>query len=406
MENFRNLLRSIEEDKFSFPKDRYPPLERFRKIQKPIAISPHVQMKNVWAQIPFCGSLVYPLYPVTMSDCEKFYFQVSEIQDIIDFIKDTGKLQLTLPSSPLLYAGLDYLDPFFECLRPPTNPAAVTITLGSEAQLKQTEDSFYTLGKVKYLNFLKLKCTISPHEQNQLLPIINHNLGTYVALKVGGYSLAEEIENQMIDDPAKALRLFEICEKFIVDPLNEILGDTIGFVFEDALTSRTLPPSYQPEQMPFPCEIGRFLTKKLTFAAQDMRACYDILDHYHAYDLSKVQESLNEAIVTNHLETVASNAEELSKILDNIWQDQTIPNRIKNIEVGIPILIAALGGVFGGVSGLFAGGFLSTLGLKVAEKAAEKFYSEKALNVTERMAKWRTKSYQANVYDFKKKYNK
>jgi len=64
--------------------------------------------------------------------------------------------------------------------------------------------------------------------------------------------------------------------------------------------------------------------------------------HYDAYDLRKVQEALNEGIATNNPDILEKNAEELSEILDNIWNDKTLPRRIKGLEIGIPVSMAAM----------------------------------------------------------------
>lgn len=82
-------------------------------------------------------------------------------------------------------------------------------------------------------------------------------------------------------------------------------------------------------------------------------ACNELIDEYAAYDLQKVTESLNQAIVTNHPGIVNKSAKELSEILDNVWNDKTIPRRIEGIKIGIPPSIAAIGGVAGRLSGFF-----------------------------------------------------
>jgi hypothetical protein len=233
---------------------------------------------------------------------------------------------------------------------------------------------------------------------------------TYVFLKLGHYSFVDDLENLIVDSPPDAFLLLIACMNFISDPVNNLRYDLLTFSFEDARRSTLLPQTYKPQKIRFPCEIGKFLLRKLTYAAQDMRACYNLIDDYDRYDLRKVQESLNEAITENHPDILNKKAEELSEIFDNVWNDKTIPNRIKNIEIGVPVSIAAVGGIVAGLPGFFAGGFLSELGFKVVEKATEK-YAEKLFGVkgeglTERLAKLRTKSYQANIYDFKKKYNK
>lgn len=92
--------------------------------------------------------------------------------------------------------------------------------------------------------------------------------------------------------------------------------------------------------------------------------------------------------------------QENSEILDNVWSDKTIPRRVKDLQIGIPLFMAAIGGVAAGPIGA-TGGFLAGLGYNLAEKIID-------LNtegLSERLAKLKTKSYQANIYDFKKKYN-
>lgn len=139
--------------------------------------------------------------------------------------------------------------------------------------------------------------------------------------------------------------------------------------------------------------------KKLTYAPLGLRACNELIDHYSSYDLQKVQESLNEAIVTNQPHIVNESATELSEILDNVWNDKTIPRRVKGLQIGIPLLMAAIGSVVAGPIGA-TGGFLAGLGYSVADK----FIDLETEGLSEKLAKLKTKSYQANVYDFKQEY--
>ncbi len=45
---------------------------------------------------------------------------------------------------------------------------------------------------------------------------------------------------------------------------------------------------------------------------------------------------------------MSKDAEEISKSLYNVWNDKTIPNRMRNIQIGVPVSIAALGAIIGG----------------------------------------------------------
>jgi len=84
---YEKLLKDIQEDKFDFTKDRYPPDERFVQLQKPVALATagSSRINDICAQIPFSGSLILMLEPLQMSLFEEMYFPVSKIPEIIDF---------------------------------------------------------------------------------------------------------------------------------------------------------------------------------------------------------------------------------------------------------------------------------------------------------------------------------
>lgn len=404
--DYEDLEKKIKEGRFDPAKHKYPPNERFKNIQEPVAYTSGLKAhceKNIWAQIPFCGSLLVDIVPLPKPQFEEVYFKVSQIPKITDFIKETGKLQMALSSNPLAYQGYDYLDPIFEELEPPYFGGLPNSYFGNAEDIKAARESFMTLVKLGYLDFLKR--LMDPLDSSEsLLSLVNKSINGYIRLKLTHNSIAEEIENLMVDDPKMAYILLNLSRVFVTDPVDDLRSVIRNFTLDDTKIAQALSTVYQIENIRFPCEIGKFLLRKSTYVAQDMRACYYLMDNYDAYDLRKVQESLNEAIVTNNPDIVNKSVGEFSEILDNVWNDKTIPKRIKNIEIGIPVSIAAVGYILGGLSGLFAGGFLAELGYKIAEKATDSFFSVGGEQLSERIAKLRTKSYQANVYDFKKKY--
>lgn len=395
---YERFRKRILEGKFDFERDRYPPDRRFVNIKRPVAVTTleTAHVNNVWAQVPFCGSLILPLLPWPRHDFERSLFKISETHKIIDFIKDTGKIQLVLTYDPVAYEGMDYLDPFFEELKPPQFLGAPLSILGNKKEIQRTIDAFYAIAKVRYLDWLKKILYAHPLMYSKVLQDCSSD---YAYLKLMNYTVVEEIENLMIDDPQKALSLFTVCRMFIVDPAMMFCYDTANLTIEDIRESKILPPFYQPREIRFPFEIGKFLLEKLTYAPQGFRACIDIIDHYSNYDLQKILESLNDAILTNHPDIVNISTEELSEILDNVWNDQTIPRRIKGLKIGIPLSMATIGSIAAGPIGA-AGGFLAGLGFDVLSKSFD-VGTEK---LSERLAKLRTKSYQANIYNFKKKY--
>jgi hypothetical protein len=395
----RSVTRRITKGTFSFGKDKYPPEDRFAGLKRPIALTTleTARITNVWAQIPFCGSLILPLPPWPEEEYEKNLFKLSEASEIIDFIKETGKIQLVIHADPLFYEGLDYLDPFFEELNPPWYLVAPISLWGNEKEIHEALDSFYTLADVKFTKWLRRLDLFTPNISAQCLVDCAND---YVVLRRGGYiPLLEKIENLLIDNPEEALSLFILSGDFITGPISDLLCDTQSFALEDVKKVKSLPPVYQPRKIRFPYEIGKFLIRKLTYAPEGLDACRELMYHYDAYDLQKTQESLNEAILTNRPDILEKNAKEVSEILDNIWNDKAIPRKIEGLKIGIPVLMAAIGSVAAGPIGA-AGGFLAGLGYDVAGK----FLDLETEGLSERLAKLKTKSYQANIYDFKRKY--
>jgi hypothetical protein len=65
-----------------------------------------------------------------------------------------------------------------------------------------------------------------------------------------------------------------------------------------------------------------------------LRSCHLLLDDIDQYDLINVSESLNEGILDNNPDLVNTKANDLSKILDEIWEDKTIPKRIDGLNIG------------------------------------------------------------------------
>jgi len=396
---YERLLKDIQENRFSFEKDRFPPDERFINLQKPVSRfsgkSQHIS--KLWAQIPFCGSSIIILPPISKFRFEQVFFEVSEIPKIIDFIKDTGRLQVALAKSVLMYEGLDYLEPFLDRLNPPVYFGFPIDFLGNQKEIQKANITFDTIARARFLDLLtKISCE---YGSSHFLPMLKLAHDIYVTLKLGHFAIVEIIENLMIDDPQRAFELLHICSQFIYNPFTDLRCNLTNFTLGEIRSSKILPRFYQPQETKFPCEIGKFLMKKSTYAPYGMDACKELMYNYDAYDLRGVQESLNKAIVANDPDIVNKSTGELSEILDNVWNDKTIPRKVKGVQIGIPLSMAAIGSVAAGPIGA-AGGFLAGLGYSVADK----FIDLETEGLSERLAKLKTKSYQANVYDFKQKY--
>jgi hypothetical protein len=398
----RLVLKRIREGDFSFEQCKYPPDERFQKLQYPVALTSFegTSIDNMFSQVPFTGSLIIKIPPFPCALFEKFFFKRAEISKIIDFVKETGRIQVTLPDFPLRYVGLDYLDPFFTELSPPCLIDFPTLLFqGDDKETKEAINTLRALGGVKLAGILR-QLALHPDGSSGFASAVVHSIfDAYVLLKIGHYEFVEDIEDLIIDDPMKGLVLLDVCQKFLTNPNQGLRTSLCNFTSSEIKTSRILPVQYRLQKVRFPCEIGRFLLRKLTYAPMGLDACKELMYHYDAYDLRKVQESLNDAIVSNHPDIIDKNTEELCEILDTIWNDKTIPNRVKGVQIGLPLSMAAIGCSAAGPIGA-AGGFLVGLGYSVADK----FIDLETEGLSERLAKLKTRSYQANIYDFRQKY--
>jgi len=403
-EEHAEFLKRLDSD-FEFGRDRFPPDSRFFRLQSPVAEATVVD-NDLWSQVPFCGSLIVPIPPSDKRSFERDYFRTSEIQDIIDFVKERGKLQFVLAGWPTEYEGLDFLDPIFKELNPPCwFGLSIEDFAKNDSVLAVAKQTLSTLAKGRFTEaFLQIwreGYFSGRRDAKFALEMLGES---FVFLKVIDHPLIEDIENSMIDDPLRAMFQLSLASIFIIKPLFDTRSDLNNVGIDEIQLAREFIPRYRPSELRFPCEIGKFLVKKLTFAPSSLRSCYELLDHFDSYDLQKILQTLNDGITLNHVDVVNKSAMELSKILDDIWKDPTIPRKITAIKMGVPIMMAVAGYIAGGPVGAAGGGLLGDLGFQVADKIVATLFDSQTTGLSERMAKLRMRSYQINVYDFKKKY--
>jgi len=272
--------------------------------------------------------------------------------------------------------------------------ALVPLTFfGNEDEIEKAQTTFDTLASIKYFSYLQY--TIP----SRLLPgTWKAHWVAYTVLSVIGSDLAKEIENLLIDDPIEAEMMLSLCRIFIDEAIRDPLCAVRNFTTEQnrLAQSYNIPQSKEPR---FPIEIGKFLMSKLTYAPKNLRACNDLIDHFASYDLQRLQQSLNEAIIHNQPNYAYETAKQLEEVLDNVWNDKTVPRTVKGLKVGLPLSIAAIGsiaaGPIGGLSGLLAGFGFDVLSRLVSSESEQ---------LSERLAKIFVRNYQANVYDFKRNY--
>jgi hypothetical protein len=165
--------------------------------------------ETVWSQIPFNGSSILSLPAFSKPDFEKFFFDVKDIPRMVDFVKETGRLQFALSDDILNYEGLDFLDPIFLELMPPAYHLTSMGVFASESEIKRAMNAFATLAEINLTKFLDLHRAEGVSLQTATTTY-DGALKTYVTLKLTKNFLVEEVENLLVDDPLQAIRVLAL----------------------------------------------------------------------------------------------------------------------------------------------------------------------------------------------------
>lgn len=373
----------------------YPPKNRFPKLKEPVALS-SVAKGPFWPLIPLFGSLIIPIHPLS----EKDFFRSHELtkkgfEELIDFCRETGKVQFVLNGDTKDYINLDYLAPIFEEIKPPYIHRKPLSHVMSKENYKKYKIEFETLCQIRsrkgpnmhelFSNIVDASKISFNYEE-----IIDENFMYYAYFKECGYDyFINNFENLILEDSFAAFSFFAEYGTLIAD--NSLLS---LFKHDAVFSSDEL--NYSLYGTPKLYEVGKFLLKKLTFMPESFDACKDVISRYEQQDLYRVLESLQEAIKNSNADSIREKNIELNTILDNTWHDEQIARRIKGLKYGIPISTALIGsaavGPIGGVGGFIAG--LIANAITVNEESIE-----------ETIAKLKIPSYLINIFDFKKKYD-
>jgi len=400
-----NYFRKMaSEGRFS-KTDLYPPIERFHKLNYPLVWAAPGGM-SIWPQIPMCGSLLIQILPVSKSNFENMHgFDVSDIDRLVDFAKDTGKVQFLVDWPTTAFYGLDFLDPIFQELRP---PAVWTFPYPSELKLevRKYREEFEALANIRFTEYVRWMLDTYEFSRRSL-PIyylakrLMDYQRDYVQLRIMGFNeVAEYLSNLMIDDPAFAHEVFSMVACFITLPMQDSTRAerNLDIEFLTKAISRLNLIKREAEKAKFPCEIGSFLLNKLSLFPEGFESCRDLIARYTQEDLYRVMASLSEGVKRKRADVVNLKANELCAILDNIWKDaDRIRDEVTAVRYGIPIGMAIIGSMAGPVGA--TGGLLAGLGFTVADKILD----WSASSVSERIVKFFNENWLANIYDFRKK---
>lgn len=405
-EEIKKYIDSLDK---GFTNITYPDKNRFHKLIEPIGRA--FPVYSIWPQIPFFGTLIIEINPVPES---LFYIshgmEKKDFERLIDFSKDTGKVQFMINGNPESYVGLDFLSPLFEELRPPMSYSFPMTSFFEEKEFNQLNNyvtefnALISLPSQTGANFIEaLKYLTGLGLTNYTLTeILHENLRYYAFLKGKGYNdIIEYFENLLVLDSRKAVTFLSGIGKLIVESKLDAFKSDHIFSFE-ALTEFSQGfDTLDLENSTYNIhEIGKFLLNKLTFMPESFDACKDVISRYNQEDLYKVSASLHEGVIDSNPDIVCKKNIELSEILDNVWNDAKFEKRIKGVNYGIPISTVLIGTLAAGPVG-GVGGLLSGLGINVISE----IIGVDQDSIAHKVAKKTVPSHIVNIFDFKKKYN-
>ena len=401
-EEIKKFVQKFREGKI---RDRYPLPDRL-KLNEPYTKS--IAGERIWNQIPLYGTTIIALKPTKKEIFEKVHgLDIEDIDRLIDFAKETGRVQFSLAESPTRYIKMDFLEPVFRELQPPklTHIPLDCIVTNKEIE-KSSDEMIRLLENSSSLDFIKkyvekkyYKLVISPDDVKRGI------IDDLIRLKLMGYedSVKDFTRSLTSIDTTKIISLLEAIHDlffFSFDPLKGVKSFKRQDIRE--LHERFPLNLNIPKEKELPCEVGKFLNDKLKLIIpKNLDGGIELSDEYDLYDLRKIMGALSVAVEKEKIDVINEKSKETSVIFENVWSDaDKLKGKINIFRHGISFGIGIIGVVASlPISGV--GGLLSGLGFEVADKVADiKAYR----SISEKIAEWRMQSHIIHVYDFKKKY--
>ena len=400
-EEINRYFKGLSEGKIS-KSDRFPPNRRFAKINNPVTYLSQTNMP-LWSVVAFSGSTIIPLYPVQERFFESIYsLKPNQINEIVSFAEETGKIQFVLMKDPRDYEGLEFLQPVFQRLRPPRAEGIPPNQFISEEEDKKFFEEYLILADLGFVDFFERTFT---YNWNRF--ILSSNLVTfsrnYVMIKAfASTKFSQEVEDSLVSDYRRFYEIMIAMRIFVLDPLFNPLQCTQCINLEQyrKVAEWANREGIKTQNKPFPCELGKLLMQKLTHYPESLDACKQLSAIYEEMDVQKLFKAINESVMLKQTSLVEQKGAELSSILDDLWKDKAVVKKIDGVRFGVPLALGAVGTISAGLSGGYTG-LLSGLGFDVMDN----LFQLKEESITEKIAKAFSSSQQVAIFDFKKKYS-
>lgn len=368
---------------------------RFQKVNYPLALTGG---DNIWSQIPFYGTSIVPVTTLDQGSHISAYGwgRESDIDNLISLSRETGRVQFVLVNRPKLFANekYDYLEPIFSELRPPVvyNLSSV---LFDRLELQKAINEFFYIADYRFIP--------AAHRQPELQSQVYKFAEIYAGIKLLGYQqIIDKLNVLLVSDVNLASTYLNLYAGLVEIPrLDPFVSgyDAIYSINSNLINemSQKIPEITKLENKLFPDEIGNFLLRKLVFNAEGYHACVSLIDRYKQADLHKLLESLQQGCSSQNVDLIKSNTQELSGVLDNLWNDAKKISRLsEGISYGFPAVLGIIG-FLAQQNIVGVGGLLASLGIGMINK--------KVPFISEKISKLINKNYLVAIHDFKIKYN-
>lgn len=382
------------------------PLHRFKNLKRPVA---HRAVDSVlWPQIPLFGSLIIPIFPAAKEKfSENHKFEIGDLDRLIDIWRDTGRVQFALGAGPTRFADLDYLDRLLTEVRPIIGFGVPSEALGT-AKVRQTFSAeFDTAASVSFWPYVKDQMEYQGFGETYAGDRYGQLREAFVRLRLLGYrKLTNNIMDYIGVDPDRAYLTLLFNKRFVLGGVTDPVRGIQCYSLDELNTMKSVDVEglvhIQAKQLPN--EIGSFLLKELTPVAESLRASEQLIELYEQEDLQKTVDALYDAVCSSNVSLMEATSADLSAVLRNVWSDS---ERLRRRVKGVSHVMALTFGAAGYAASQLLGepnassiGLLAGLGFKLFDQSL----TTTASNISERLAKFASKSYVSTIFDFRRKY--
>ncbi len=343
------------------------------------------------------------MMPIEKESFEAFHnFRIDQINEIVTFAEETGKIQFVLLRKPTDYYKLDFLEPIFKRLRPPQFIGIPVGRYASYDDLSRYYNEFSIIANSGFRNYVR-KTSVYSRNKRAFDTLMTNLRGNYMMIRaIIAPDLSNEVAEVFASDYEKAGRIMDMLDILVLRPLRNPLRCVDASTLDALGKAHKFGSEHEIKQQGkvFPYEVGKLLMNKLTFYPESLEACKQLTARYEEQDILNLFNAVNEGISKNDPVMVEKNEQELSAALDNIWEDKSLQKRIDGIRFGVPLALGAIGLIAADLSGAF-GGLLTGLGFD----ALDRLLAFKEETFSENLAKAFASSYQTIIFDFQKKYS-